>query len=103
MNNNFEITKKLDKLNKQIETLNLLQNKLKKKEDYNEEIIIIKNEINSINNILKELLSFHPTINKVEIEKKSSKIYSGVKQYIKGNINAHELSSMKKFVYNKSN
>ena len=100
MNNNFEITKKLDKLNKQIEILNILKNKLKKKEDDNKEIIIIKNEINSINNILKELLSFHPTINKLEIEKKSSKIYSGVKQYIKGNLNAHELSSMKKFVYN---
>ena len=100
MNNNFEVTKKLDKLNKQIEILNILKNKFKKKEDDNKEIIIIKNEINSINNILKELLSFHPTINKLEIEKKSSKIYSGVKQYIKGNLNAHELSSMKKFVYN---
>ena len=35
--------------------------------------------------------------------KKSSKIYSGVKQYIKGNLNANELSSMRKFTLEKSN
>ena len=37
-----------------------------------------------------------------EFEKKSSKIYSGVKQYIKGNLNADELTTMKKFSYEKS-
>ena len=38
-----------------------------------------------------------------EFEKKSSKVYNGVKQYIKGNLNANELTSMKKFTFEKSN
>lgn len=100
MNNNFSINKKIDELNRQMELLNILKNEFKPKEDDNNEIIEIKNEIININSIIKELLSFHPTIKKGE--RRKSTIISGVKQYIKGNINANELSSMKKFIYNTS-
>ena len=75
---------------------------------YNNEINLVKNRIKKINEILKELLSFHPSskfnfINGNEATKKTSKIVSGVKQYIKGNLDANELSTMKRFTYEKSN
>ena len=104
-NENYNSIKKIDEMGKQIEILLKLKYLLKEKENennlYNNEIILIKNDINNINELLKELLSYHPSFIK-DIEKKSSKIYSGVKQYINGHLNANELSSMKKFTYEKS-
>ena len=104
-NENYKSIKKIDEMGKQIEILLKLKYLLKEKENennlYNNEIILIKNDINNINELLKELLSYHPSFIK-DIEKKSSKIYSGVKQYINGHLNANELSSMKKFTYEKS-
>ena len=111
----FGIKKKAEEMEKQISILEKLQkNILGKFEKYkrddslyitNNEINSIKNKISKINEVIKELLSYHPNTRKNfihEFEKKSSKVYSGVKQYIKGNINANELSTMKKFTYEKS-
>ena len=104
-NENYNNIKKIEEMSKQIEILLKLKYLLNEKENennlYNNEIILIKNDINNINELLKELLSYHPSFIK-DIEKKSSKIYSGVKQYINGHLNANELSSMKKFTYEKS-
>ena len=109
------LIKKTEEIAKQMEKLRKYQNQLldaKHNEEifntYNNEIYSIKNRINTINEILKELLSFHPSSkisfgNGNEVIKKSTKIVSGVKQYIKGNLNANELSTMKKFTYEKSN
>lgn len=107
----FNLQKKSEEIWKQME--NLQKNLNKKLENQknsdvgnsNNEIIYIKNRINKINEVIRELLSYHPKAKKNfghDFEKKSSKIYSGVKQYIKGNINAEELSSMKKFTNEKS-
>ena len=108
------LIKKTEEIDKQMEKLRKFQSQLldiKHNEEifntYNNEIFSIKNRINKINEILKELLSFHPSSkitfgNGNEIVKKQSKIVSGVKQYIKGNLNANELSTMKKFTYEKS-
>ena len=74
-------------------------------DNYNDDMNYVKNRLNKINEVIKELLSYHPTTKNNyihEFEKKTSKVYSGVKQYIKGNLNANELSSMKKFTYEKS-
>jgi len=109
------LIKKTEEISKQIEKLRKFQNELldvKHNEDifntYNNEIFSIKNRINKINEIIKELLSYHPSCkigfgNGNEFVRKPSKIVSGVKQYIKGNLNANELSAMKKFTYEKSN
>ena len=109
------LIKKTEEIAKQMEKLRKYQNQLldaKHNEEilntHNNEIYSIKNRINTINEILKELLSFHPSSkisfgNGNEVIKKSTKIVSGVKQYIKGNLNANELSTMKKFTYEKSN
>jgi ribosomal protein L11 len=109
----FSLIKKTEEIAKQMEKLRKYQNQLldvKHNEEifntYNNEINSIKNRINKINEILKELLSFHPSCkinfgNGNETAKKASKIVSGVKQYIKGNLNANELSTMKKFTYDK--
>ena len=109
------LIKKTEEIAKQMEKLRKYQNQLldaKHNEEifntYNNEIYSIKNRINTINEVLKELLSFHPSSkisfgNGNEVIKKSTKIVSGVKQYIKGNLNANELSTMKKFTYEKSN
>jgi len=107
------LIKKTEEIAKQMEKLKIFQNQLldaKHNEEifntYNNEIFSIKNRINQINEILKELLSYHPS-SKIyfgnEINRKQSKIISGVKQYIKGNLNANELSNMRKFTYEKSN
>ena len=87
---------KIEELNSKINSIN------KKNDNYinNNEIRDIKKEINKIYEILRDLLS-SPEIRK-EIEKKS-KVYSGVKQYINGFLNAEQLTSMKKFSYGKSN
>ena len=109
------LIKKTEEIAKQMEKLRKYQNQLldaKHNEEilntHNNEIYSIKNRINTINEVLKELLSFHPSSkisfgNGNEVIKKSTKIVSGVKQYIKGNLNANELSTMKKFTYEKSN
>ena len=109
----LSLKKKTEEITKQIEILKKFKNKLnllKENEDLynniNNEIFMIKNRIFKMNEILKELLSYHPSSKKAymnELEKKSSKIVSAVKQYIKGNLNANELSSMKKFTVEKSN
>ena len=112
----FGMLKKAEEMEKKLEILQKMQKNLKKMSEKHQneafvndicnEISSIKHKINKINEIIKELLSYHPASKKKfmqEFEKKSSKVYSGVKQYIKGNLNANELSSMKKFTYEKSN
>ena len=110
------IKKKSEDLEKQVENLLNAQKFLNKKiekaqnmELYNilsNEVILVNNKINKIFDILKELVSYHPDVkrNFFELEKKSTKkIISGVRQYIKGNLNADELTTMKKFAFEKSN
>ena len=106
------LVKKTEEITKQMEKLRKYQNQLldlKHNEEifntYNNEIYSIKNRINKINEIIKELLSYHPSSKANfgnEIVRKPSKVISGVKQYIKGNLKANELSTMKKFTYEKS-
>ena len=109
----YSMKKKGEEMEKLVEYLKKMQNKLNKKlenqqneeNNYGGEINYIKSRIDKINEIIKELLTYHPQSKKnfmYELEKKSSKVYSGVKQYIKGNLNASELSSMKKFTYERS-
>ena len=111
----YGFQKKAEEMGKQLEIMQQLEKKLKEKLEilknndnfinHNSEINYIKNRIVKFEEILKELLSYHPSSKKNymnEFEKKSSKIYSGVKQYIKGNLNADELTTMKKFSYEKS-
>ena len=109
----FGMKKKSEEMESLVEYLKKMQNNLNKKIEnqqndeniYGNEIYHIKNKLHKMNEIIKELLSYHPQSKKnhaQEFEKQSSKIYSGVKQYIKGNLNASELSSMKKFSYHKS-
>ena len=111
----YGLKKKTEEMGKQMEIIKELQNNLNEKienlkgNDFlkvnNNEINYLKNKLNKLNEIIKELVTYHPSTQKNyinEIEKKSSKIYSGVKQYIKGNLNANELSSMKNFSYKRS-
>ena len=72
----------------------------KKNIENNTEILKIKKEIKKIYEILRDFFSF-PEIKK-EIEKKNQ-VFSGVKQYINGFLDANQLTSMKKFSYGKSN
>jgi len=109
----ISLKKKTEEVIKQMDKIKKIQNKLiefkENQELYNhlnDDIFQMKLKINKMNEIIKELLSYHPATRKAfmnEYEKKSSKIYSGVKQYIKGNLNANELSSMRKFTVEKSN
>ena len=92
---NLSNTNKLEELNSRLNNLE----KFQKNFEINSEILYIKKEIKKIYEILRDLFS-SPEIKK-EIEKKSQ-VYSGVKQYINGILNANQLSSMKKFSYNKS-
>ena len=106
------LKKKTEDIIKQMDKLKKFQNQLlefKEKEELfnnlNNDIFQMKIKINKMNEIIKELLSYHPATRKAfmnDFEKKSSTIISGVKQYIKGNLNANELSSMKKFTVDKS-
>ena len=106
------LKKKTEDIVKQMDILKKYQNQIlevKEKEEIfnnlNNDIFQMKIKINKMNEIIKELMSYHPTTRKVimsELEKRSSKVYSGVKQYIKGNLNANELSSMRKFTMEKS-
>ena len=83
------INKRLEKILK-FEFLNILSN----------EIIEVNEKINKAFNILKDLSSFHPEVKnnyREEFDQKSSKkIISRVKEYIKGFINADDLSSFQK-------
>ena len=101
-----EITKKMEKLRKYQNQLLDAKNNEEIFNTYNNEIYSIKSRINKINEIIKELLSYHPSSKANagnEFIRKPSKVVSGVKQYIKGNLKANELSTMKKFTYEKSN
>ena len=93
---NLNYTNKLEEINSKLNNLENFQKNL----ELNSDILYIKKEINTIYGILRDL--FSDTEIKKEVEKKS-KVYSGVKQYINGILNAEQLTSMKKFSYNKSN
>ena len=115
-NYSIAIKKKTEEMNKQINNLMIEQNyinKVLKKIQKFEFLNILNNEITEVNekinkafNILRDLSSFHPEVKhnyRQELEQKSSKkVFSGVKEYIKGFINAEELSSMKKFSFQNS-
>ena len=92
---NLNNANKLEELNTRLINLEKFQKNL----ELNSEILYIKKEINTIYEILRDLFST-PDVKK-QVEKKA-KIYSGVKQYINGKLNADQLSSMKKFSYNKN-
>ena len=91
---NLNNANKLEELNSRLINLEKFQKNL----ELNSEILCIKKEINNIYDILRDLFSASEV--KKETEKKN-KVYSGVKQYINGKLNADQLSSMKKFSYNK--
>ena len=100
------LEKKSEELKNEIAKLKKFQeNSLKKyakfnKEDifnnFSNELIIMNNKINKLSSMLKDLLSF------IKMPDKKAKVYSGVKQYIHGYLNANELSSMKNFSLEKS-
>ena len=92
---NLNNANKLEELNTRLINLEKFQKNL----ELNSEILYIKKQINTIYEILRDLFSA-PDVKK-EVEKKA-KIYSGVKQYINGKLNADQLTSMKKFSYNKN-
>ena len=106
------IKKQTEEIQKQMEFLKNFKSQLlgiKETEElfnnYNFELSTIKERIDKINEIIKELMSFHSSPGKnfmKDFERKSSKVYSGVKQYIKGNINANELTAMKRFTIDQS-
>ena len=93
---NLNYTNKLEELNSKLNSFESFQKNL----EFNSDILYIKKEISTIYKILRDL--FSDTEIKGEIERKS-KVYSGVKQYINGILNAEQLSFMKKFSYNKTN
>jgi len=110
------IEKKAEELDKQIENLKHAHNIIKQKieqiqnlenfNSLNNELFSTNQKINKIFDILRDLVTYHPDVKKnylTEFEKKpSKKIISGVRQYIKGNLNANELSTMKKFAFEKA-
>ena len=110
----LEMQKKGEEMDKQIDNLRTAQRYIDRKlekinnlENYNilgSEIIETNNRVNKIFEILKELVAYHPDVKKNfpnEFGKPMKKIISGVRQYIKGNLNAEELSTMKKFTFEK--
>jgi len=96
---NFE--KKLEEFNNDINKFKkILDNNYFKDtlKHHNSEIILINSKINKMNNLIKELLdNFNPINRTATKNEKRPKIYSGVKQYINGMLNANELSAMKNF------
>ena len=104
------LEKKSEELKKEINYLNKTQDELYKKFErhisdsnieatfkyYNNEIILLHNRINKLKNIIKELLTF--SNNKLNNKEKRPKVFSGVKQYINGILNADQLSTMKHFL-----
>ena len=106
------IQKKSEEMIKQMNALMKEQNSINKKiekilrfEGYNalsSEISEINIKINKIMDILRDLASFHPEVKRnypqIFWQKPPKKIISKVKEYIKGNINAEEVVSMKNYV-----
>ena len=104
------LEKKTEEIKKEINYLNKAQEELYKNfgshindcnikatfKYYNNEIISLNNRLNKLNAIIKELLSL--SNNKINNKEKKPKIYSGVKQYINGYLNADQLSTMKHFI-----
>ena len=103
------IEKKAEELKKEISNLKNFQENIMKeyeKQKRDNKLKNYDNDINGINNrlkkmdlLLKNLLSLFGM--KMPKEKKY-KIYSGVKQYIQGYLNADELFNVKKFHFEKS-
>ena len=103
------IEKKAEELKKEISNLKNFQENIMKeyeKQKKDNKLKNYDNDINGINNrlkkmdlLLKNLLSLFGM--KMPKEKKY-KIYSGVKQYIQGYLNADELFNVKKFHFEKS-
>ena len=93
---NVTNSNKFEEINSKLKSLE----NFKKNVESNTEILKIKKEIKKIYEILRDFFSF-PEIKK-EIEKKNQ-VFSGVKQYINGFLDANQLTSMKKFSYGKSN
>ena len=96
LGSNENYINKIKEINSKLNSLEKLRQNL----EYDFEIKNIKKEIKKIYEILRDIFTF-PEIKK-ETEKKNQ-IYSGVKQYINGYLNADQLTSMKKFSYGKSN
>ena len=110
------VQKKFEDMIKQMNTLTVTQkyinkklSKLKNLENFDlitNEIAETSVRVNKIFDILRDLTSYHPEVKRNylhELETNNSKkIISGIKQYIKGNINANELSTMKKFGFKRS-
>ena len=105
---NVGLDKKFEELKEEFNKMDKIQDNLTKKFEkhindynnleeifnyYNNEIGEMNNKINKLNYIIKELLSQK----NIKIKEKKGKIFSGVKQYIKGNLNALQLSTMKNF------
>ena len=93
---NVTNSNKFEEINSKLKSLE----NFKKNIENSTEILKIKKEIKKIYEILRDFFSF-PEIKK-EIEKKNQ-VFSGVKQYINGFLDANQLTSMKKFSYGKSN
>jgi hypothetical protein len=96
---NMELMKKMNEfINQRIENQHEIYN------NYSNELNFVKFKVKKCNEMIKELLTYHPLAQRHfmhEFDKRSSKIVSGVKEYIKGNLNAEELSSMKNYSYRK--
>ena len=111
---NMVLDKKTEEFEKEINNIRKMQEEFLKNFDnqihknknleetfkyYNNEINILNNKINKMVSIIKELLSFFKN-NNIKNKEKKSKIYSGVKQYINGLLNADELFTKKTFKKN---
>ena len=108
------VQKKEEEIDKQIEIMEKMKDYINQKfetqknidDNYNNELNFVKIKIKRCNEMIKELLSFHPSAQKHfghEFDRRSSKIISGVKEYIKGNLNAEELLSSKgKYSYRRT-
>ena len=98
-----EIDKHMELMKKMNEFINQsIENQQEKYNNYSKELNFVKFKLKKCNEMIKELLTYHPLAQRHfvhEFDKSSSKIVSGVKEYIKGNLNAEELSSMKNYSY----
>ena len=97
---NIELMKKMNEfINQRIENQHEIYN------NYSSELNFVKFKVKKCYEMIKELLSYHPLAQRHfihEFDKSSNKIVSGVKEYIKGNLNAEELSSMKNYSYRRA-
>ena len=99
------LEKKSEELKNEISNLKRYQEKIIKKfEKYtNEEIFNNYNiGLNNMNNKINTLVLILKDILDNKIPEKKTKVYSGVKQYIHGYLNANELTTMKAFHKEKS-